>query len=63
MPVISGSFGLFFGVSAAKSTGASQVSLLPTTTTVWTTFYHICPHPTPKAFVVNKKVMGRYGET
>jgi len=24
MPVISGSFGLFFGVSATKSTGASQ---------------------------------------
>jgi len=26
MPVISGSFGLFFGVSATKSTGASQSS-------------------------------------
>jgi hypothetical protein len=39
-----------------------KVPTLPTTTTVCATFYHICPHPTPKAFVVNQKVIGLYTE-
>jgi hypothetical protein len=31
-------------------------TVLPTTSTDWTTLYHFCPHLTPKAFIVNKEV-------
>jgi hypothetical protein len=58
MPVDSGSSGLFLGVSASNSTGASQFPVLPTSSIVSTTFYHFCPHLTPKAFVVNTKLGG-----
>jgi len=54
--VLSGWFGLVFGVSVTKSTGASAFQVSPTTSTDWTTFYHFCPHLTPKGFTVNKKV-------
>ena len=58
MTVDSGSLGLFLGVSASNSTGASRFPVLPTTSTFSTTLYHFCPHLTPKAFVVNNKLGG-----
>lgn len=58
MLVDCGSLGLFLGVSASNSTGASQFPVLPTTSTTSTTLYHFQPHLTPKLFVVNNKVMG-----
>jgi len=56
--VESGSFGLVFGVSASKATGASKVTDSAPTSIVYSTSNHFCPHPTPKSFVVNKKVSG-----
>ena len=47
------SFGLFLGVSASKSTGASRPHYCPK---ISTTFYHFHPHLTPKWFVVNMKL-------
>jgi hypothetical protein len=63
MLVDCGSFGLFLGVSASNSTGASQFPVLPTTFTATTTSYHFCPHLTPNLFVVNRKVAGSHSET
>ena len=63
MSVDCGSFGLFLGVSASNSTGASQFPVLPTTSTAMTTFYHFCPHLTLNLFVVNNKVIGSQSET
>jgi hypothetical protein len=63
MLVDCGSFGLFLGVSASNSTGASQFPVLPTTSAVTTTLYHFCPHLTPNLFVVNRKVAGGQSET
>ena len=63
MLVDCGSFGLFLGVSASNSTGASRFPVLPTTSTATTTFYHFCPHLTPNLFVVNRKVIGSHSET
>jgi hypothetical protein len=63
MLVDCGSFGLFVGVPASNSTGASQFPILPTTSTVTTTFYHFCPHLTLNLFVVNNKVRGVQSET
>lgn len=37
-----------------------MVALLPTTSIAMTTLDHFCPHPTPKPFVVNRKVIGRW---
>ena len=56
MQVNAGSFGLFLGLSVINSTAASFLISLPTTTTVLTTFYHFCPHLTPKRFAVNEKL-------
>ena len=52
------SLGLFLGVSASNSTGASQFPVLPTASTNSTTLYHFSPHLTPKLFVVNNKLRG-----
>src|SRR4029077_924439 len=54
--------GCFLGCQLQNPLAPLKVSLPPTTATVSATFYHICPHPTPKAFVVNEKVTGRYTE-
>ena len=56
--VDSGSLGSFFSVSASETTGASKLIFMPTTSNNYSTFNHFCPHPTPKSFVVNKKVSG-----
>ena len=63
MLVDCGSFGLFLGVSASNSTGASRFPILPTTSTATTTSYHFCPHLTLNLFVVNNKVIDDQSET
>ena len=49
---------VFQGVSLKFHWRLKRESPLPTTSTDLTTLYHFCPHPTPKWFVVNKKVRG-----
>ncbi len=64
MAVVSGSLGLFFGVSAFKSTGASRKSnFAHEPRLIETTFYHFCPQFTPKPFIVNNKVASDHNET
>jgi hypothetical protein len=58
MPVVSGSLGLFFGVSVPNPTGASRVFNLALDQYFLTTLHHFCPHLTLKWFVVNMKIEG-----
>lgn len=50
---------VFQGVSLKFHWRLKRKSPLPTTSTELTTFYHFCPHLTPKWFVVNEKYQGR----